>query len=315
MKKIILSILAIAAFASCNKALIEQKPVDGVNSVEITIENAGAVTKAETSKAGENSAVCSVNDLTALFADKNGNIVESMAFPSGTVGGAYVFNNVPSDVAKVAAIALRGNEVPATLAAAKTLAQNYEVVDGEYNSLVVFGQDLAPVVTDGVLKATFTVAPLQARIEVNSIGTTYSFAGQPEYSAFNFKTLTLDGYLNYAADLSAYALGVTRSKVEVGSGKAWSWNIKEQAVRNMVLALDIVGNGYTVAVPERTLTITTYKVNGEAIEKFEAGNIYRFDILFGEENFDENSTSEVKVDVVMTIAKWTINTTEVEFAN
>ena len=83
----------------------------------------------------------------------------------------------------------------------------------------------------------------------------------------------------------------------------------------MVLALDLVGNGYTVAVPERTLTITTYKVNGEAIENFEAGNIYRFDIVFGEENFDENSTSEVKVDVVLTIAKWTINTTEVEFAN
>ena len=51
------------------------------------------------------------------------------------------------------------------------------------------------------------------------------------------------------------------------------------------------------------------------IEKFKAGNIYRFDIVFGEENFDENTTSEVKVDVVLTIAKWTINTTEVEFAN
>ena len=314
MKKILITLLSIAVLAACKKEVIGNRPADGTLTVEITIENAGAVTKAETSKAGENSAVCSVSDLTALFADKSGNIVESMAFPSGTVGGAYEFKNVPSTVSKVAAIALRGNEVPATLAEAKTLAENYEVVDGEYNSLVVFGQDQAPVVTDGVLKAIFTVAPLQARIEVNSIGTTFSFAGQPEYSAFNLKSLTLAGYANYASDLSAYALSARASKVELGSGKAWSWNIKEQAVRDMTLSLDLVGNGYTVAVPHRTLTINTYKVNGETIETFKAGNIYRFDILFGENNFDENSTSEVKVDVVLTVAKWTINTTTVEFA-
>lgn len=318
MKKILIPIIAIAAFVSCNKEWTGHTPTNGVKTVEIKIENSAVVTKAETGKAGESSAVCSVSDLTAIFADKDGNIVESMAFPTSTSNGAYVFREVPATVSKVAAIALRGNEMPETLAAAMTLAENYEIVDAAYDELVVYGQDLAPVVTENVLKAKFTVAPLQARIEVNSISTTDYFTNTQEavakYSAYNLKSLTLAGYANYAADLSAYPLNQSHRFVEVGSGKAWSWNIKQQPVKNMVLSLDLVGNGYTVAVPNRTLTINSYKVNGEEIGTFEAGNIYRFDIEFGEENFDENTTSEVKVDVVLSIANWVVNTTTVGFA-
>lgn len=315
MKKILIAVLALAACVACKKVVITPIPGNEPITVEITIDNTFAVTKAVTDKADENSAVCGVSDLTALFADKNGYIVESMAFTNGDGNGTYTFSQVPSTVAKVAAIALRNNQVPATLAAAKTLAQQYEIVDAEYNALVVYGEDLAPVVNEGVLKASFEVAPLQARIEVNSISTTDKFSGTDEYSAYNLESLKLTGYVNYKADLSAYALDKDCPRVAAGSGKAWTWNIKEQAVKNMTLALDLVGNGYTVAVPERTLTITTYKVNGMAIEEFKAGNIYRFDIAFSENNFDDNTTSEVTVDVEMTIAKWIINTTEVEFAN
>ena len=315
MKKILLPFLAVMALVSCKKENVGGGFDNSPKTVEITIENTAAVTKAETSMAGASSPVCSVTDLTALFADKDGNIIASMPFQNSTQNGKYVFKDVPAEVSKVAAIALRGNEVPATLTAAKTLAQNYEIVDAEYNGLVVYGADLAPVVEDKVLVATFEVAPLQARIEVEAIRSNDTFAGTPEYSAYDLKSLGLAGYSNYDADLSDYVLNMNRSTVAIGSNKAWTWNIKEQAVKNMVLSLDLVGNGYTVAVPARTVTVASYKVDGVAIDSFEAGNIYRFSIAFGKDNFDANDTEEVKVDVDLTIAKWTINTTEVDFAN
>ena len=319
MKKILIPIIAIAAFVSCNKEWTGHTPNGGLKTVEISIENSAAVTKAVTSWAGENSAVCSVSDLTALFADKSGNIVDSKTFPKGTVGGLYTFANVPATVSKVAAIALRGNEVPETLAAAEQLALNTEYVDAAYDELVVYGQDLAPVVTNGVLKASFTVAPMQARIEVASISTTDYFTNTldapAKYSAYNLKSLSLAGYADYAADLTAYPLNQQKRTAAPGGGQVWSWNIKQQPVKNMVLSLDLVGYDYTIAVPNRTITINSYKVNGEPVGSFEAGNIYRFDISFSEQNFDENTTSEVGVGVELTIAKWVINTTEIGFAN
>lgn len=334
MKKLFLLILSIALLA-CSKEEPNNTPMEGAMTVEITIENSAAVTKAETPIAGQSSAVCSVSDLTALFADKDGNILSSSVFPN-LVNGKYTFTALPASVSQVAVIALRDLVEPsslATLEAARQLAAT-ELVDANYDDLVVYGEDCSPVHSmsgnSNVLTATITVAPLQARIEVVSIKTTDKFTNYkpegsdeivvPEYSNYNLKSLSLAGYSNYDADLSGLIFGLNSEGRTVTNitpkvtNTAWSWNINEQAVKNMVLSLDLVGNGYTIAVPERTLTINKYKVDGEEISEFKAGNIYRFDIVFSQDNFDDNSTSEVKVDVTLNIANWVINTTTVEFA-
>ena len=337
MKKLFLLILSIALLA-CSKEEPNNKPIEGAMTVEITIENSAAITKAVTPMAGQSSAVCSVSDLTALFADKDGKILpnSTSAFPN-LVNGKYTFNDLPANVSQVAVIALRGLVEPtslATLADARDLAAT-ELVDANYDELVVYGEDCSPVHSmsgnSNVLTATITVAPLQARIEVASIKTTDRFTNYkpegsdeivvPEYSNYNLKSLSLAGYSNYDADLTGLIFGLNSEGRTVTnitpneSNTAWSWNIKEQPVKNMVLSLDLVGNGYSIAVPGRTLTINKYKVDGEEISKFKAGNIYRFDIVFSQDNFDVNSTSEVKVDVTLDIANWVINTTTVEFAN
>ena len=334
MKKILLPLLAVAALAACKKP-VPVVPQDAPMTVEITIENSAAVTKAVTPMAGQNSAVCSVSDLTALFADKDGKILSTSVFPN-LVNGKYTFNALPASVSQVAVIALRGLVEPsslATLAAARQFAAT-ELVDANYDDLVVYGEDCSPVHSmsgnSNVLSARINVAPLQARIEVASIKTTDRFTNYkpegsdeivvPEFSNYNLKSLSLAEYSNYDADLSGLIFGLNSEGRTVTNitpnetNTAWSWNVKEQPVMNMVLSLDLVGNGYSIAVPERTLTINKYKVDGEEISEFKAGNIYRFDIVFSQDNFDDNSTTEIKVDVTLNIVNWVINTTTVEFA-
>ena len=115
-------------------------------TVEITIENSAAVTKAETPMAGQSSAVCSVSDLTSLFAGKDGNILSSSVFPN-LVNGKYTFTALPASISQVAVIDLRDLVEPSSLAtfeAARQLAAT-ELVDANYDDLVVYGEDCSPV--------------------------------------------------------------------------------------------------------------------------------------------------------------------------
>jgi hypothetical protein len=78
-------------------------------------------------------------------------------------------------------------------------------------------------------------------------------------------------------------------------------------VKDLVVNLTVVGKNYTVAIPEKTLTITGYQNGTQPIEKFECGNIYKLNVPFLEANIDATD-GMICVNVEVTIAKWVVNT-------
>ena len=86
-------------------------------------------------------------------------------------------------------------------------------------------------------------------------------------------------------------------------------------VNNMVLGLDVVGNGFTEAMPGRTVTINKYYIDGSSspITNFEPGKVYRFAIKFSQDNFNKTTSAQVKVNVHLTIANWIVEDTTVGF--
>lgn len=313
MNKIILTLAAVAvALVGCKKVDIDAQFAKAPKTVEITIGNSN-VTKAVTAPA--DGAVCDIADLTALFADASGNVKKSAGFAGMTAtDGKYTFTDLPSTVSQVAVIALRDKQTPATLAEAETLWSGTEMVEADADKLIVYGEDRNPVSTKTasgyVLSASVTVVPAHARIEVASISCTE----MNSYSAINLSKMTLGGYETYAAALEA-VLASTSDKAVAGENRVWSWNIKEQATKPIVVDMTVVGNGYTVAVPERTLTVSTYSVGGTQIDKFENGNVYKFDIKFKESDLAADGSATVSATVTVTISEWTVNDTSVGFAN
>ena len=303
--------LAAVAIAACNtKGLdLENAP----KTVEIIIENSN-VTKAVTAPVAQGDYVCEASDLTALFADASGKIVKSVSFDGLTAdGNKYTFTEVPASVAQVAVIAYRGYTAQTTLEGARNLWTTTESVVAEANNTIVYGEDLNPTTTktdDGyVLKASVNVTTSLARIEVSSISCT-NFG---TYSAIALNKMALTGYEYYAEDLSA-TLASTSDKAIAGTDKVWSWNIKEQEVKELVLDMTVTGNGYTVAIPEKNLTVNSYKFNGSNIETFEAGNVYNFAINFAASNLDSDASATVSAEVTVTRGQWVVNTCEVGFA-
>jgi hypothetical protein len=89
------------------------------------------------------------------------------------------------------------------------------------------------------------------------------------------------------------------------TGNVWSWNIAPQATSNIVTNLYVVGNGYTTAVPLRTVTITSYANGATPITNFEAGKIYKFAIDFDAANIDDVE-NYVCAEVKVTIQPWEV---------
>lgn len=314
MKKILLTLASVAALVSCNKHEIDNKFENAPKTVEITIEN-GSLTKAVTAPVGEGGLVCDAADLTALFADASGAIKKTVPFVGVTPeNGKYTFADIPSTVSQIAVIALRGQEIPASLAAAKALWTTTEMVSVNADKTIVYGEDLNPTTTkasDGyVLSAAVKVTTKHARIEISSISCT----DMGTYSEIALKTMTLSGYDNYAEDLDA-TLSSTSDSAFAGEGVVWSWNILEKDILPIVLDMEVTGKGYTIAIPEKTLTVNLYKVNGTEISKFEAGNVYNFAINFAASNLDSDASATVSAEVTVTVSEWVINETSVGFAN
>ena len=314
MKKIFLTLAAVVALVACNKHEIDNKLETAPKTVDITIQN-GSLTKAVTAPAGEGGLVCDAADLTALFADATGTVKKTATFNGVTpVDGKYTFTDVPATVSQIAVIALRENAKPATLAEAKELWTTTEMVNAAADETIVYGEDLSPVSTKTdagyVLSAAVTVTTSHARIEVSSISCT----DMGEYATIALKKMTLENYELYEATLST-TLATTSDKAVAGEGKVWSWNVLEQNVLPIVLDMEVTGNGYTEAIPEKTLTVNSYKVNGAEIEKFEAGNVYNFAINFAASNLTGDDSATVSAEVKVTISEWIINETTVGFAN
>ena len=134
MKKLFVAVLAIAALAACNKEEAPTLLESSKKSVSISILNGGLETRAiTTASANANFACAKEADLTVLFADNAGKVVESRALSAaaqqvegeenaeGLVPTTYTFHKLPESVIKIGVIALRGNTAPATLDAAKGL--------------------------------------------------------------------------------------------------------------------------------------------------------------------------------------------------
>lgn len=191
------------------------------------------------------------------------------------------------------------------------------------------------------MTATVTINPYMSRIEIGHIGCTnlgtlyskigllgLSLAGgefTESHAGVNNKpyTISLGTSFTSDSDWTTNAAYVLSSKhlttpnhddnvVAPEDSKVWSWNILPQAISDLTLNMHVVGNGYTVQVPEKSVTISTYNGNLSPILSFAQGNIYKFNIDFAENNID--NVDILSVDVTVSIAKWVVNEVTPGFA-
>ena len=314
MKKLFVAVLAIAGLVACNN---EPETIfnSSMKSVSLTIANSNEATRAITTASPTENFVCAdAADLTVLFADQSGKVVETRALTAGVnEDGTYTFHKLPETVQQVGVIALRGNATPATLAAAEAIWKT-ETLEAEVANIVVYGQSgqmtqSGTCTHDGAKYPLFVgkvrVAPYHTRLEVLSFKC--DDLGQNEYG---YSKITLNK-MTYGGQYEQTLGNVLESPTAVataGEGKAWSWNwANEKAAANLVVDLTVVGKNYTVAVPNKTLTINGYLKNGEKITKFERENIYKLDVTFKEANIDATD-AYICVDVEVVVAEWVVNT-------
>lgn len=228
---------------------------------------------------------------------------------------------------------------------AQMIAAPYRTEGSNYG-VVAYGEDLTldnigecSVAGDHteypLLAAEVEVKPHMARIEITHLACTDLTTGDNKgYSKIGFTSLSLAGAgstnapythtLGTFADAdalesalenvvtAAHTHGSDTNYVAPTDGKVWSWNIAPQATSNLTLGLYVKGDGYTVMVPQKSVTVNSYKKGSDVISQFQSGNIYRFAIDFKEENIDSDSQF-VCADVDVTIADWVINDIEVGF--
>lgn len=321
MKKLFIAAMALATIVSCSK--------DDVNvlnssekSVSLSILNSNeVVSRAITDKSANEDFNCAdATDLTVLFADQAGKVIttKNLTAADSFVGAVYTFHKLPQEVQQVGVIALRGNASPATLAAAEAIWKT-ETLDAEVANIVVYGASGQMTqnntcTVDGeefpLFEGEVTVAPYHTRLEVTGIQCTN--LGQTEYGYSQIVLNKMTYGAQYEQTLGktlTSATDIATANGENETGKVWSWNwAPEKAAANLVVDLTVTGKNYTVAVPNKTLTINGYNDNnGNAITKFECGNIYKLEIPFLESNIDETN-NYICVNVDVTIAKWKINT-------
>lgn len=353
MKKLFVAVLAIAALAACNKEEAPTLLESSKKSVSISILNGGLETRAITdASANENFACAKEADLTVLFADNAGKVVESRALSAaaqqvegaateeGLVPTTYTFHKLPESVIKIGVIALRGNAAPATLDAAKTLWTT-ETKDAEVANIVVYGYgDLSRAkdeagkdafcVVDAkypLFEGSVRVAPAHTRLEVLSFQctdlATHTDAanGVYGYSKITLNEMTMGADVQTLGNVLEKATDVAYPDND--NTKAWSWNwlaytdggtTVEKARENLVVDLTVVGNGYDVPAPDKTLTINKMKkADGTFVEKFESEHIYKLNVPFLEANIDTDN-SFICVDVEVAIANWIVVTLDPDFA-
>ena len=315
MKKLFVAVLAIAGLVACNN---EPETIfnSSMKSVALTIANSNEATRAITdASAGADFECAAAADLTVLFADKSGKVVETRNLTAGdNTNGTYSFHKLPETVQQVGVIALRGNATPATLAAAEAIWKT-ETLEAEVANIVVYGasgqmnQDGICAV-DGVnyplFKGEVRVAPYHTRFEVLEFKCTDLGTNEYGYSKITLNKMTYGGQYEQAL---GNVLSSATDVASAGEGKGWSWTwAPNKAAANLVVDLTVEGKGYTVAIPNKTLTINGYlDKDGNKIEKFECENIYKLNVPFLEANIDATD-AYICVNVEVEIAKWVVNT-------
>lgn len=362
MKKYFIAALALVAAIACSKDDVADPVLEtSLKSVTINIKNLASGSRAEGGKTASGSTVAcaAISDVYFLFADASGKIVKvfdagDTASPTqssvagGTNYGGFTYHAIPENVTQVAAVA-NVNSDPQEGENLSTYKSLYETenVNAAFNTQVVYAVSPLERALDAssqpdfcdveenkypLYKASMTLSPYTARIEITHIGCT-DFG---TYDAFGISSLSLAsgaythtlGTFNTDTDLTAptnasFVLNHTNvhnhtaspadtNYITAGTGLVWSWNIKEQTTSDLVMNVYTKGLDYTVAVANKTATIKTYAANSSNITTFKAGNIYRFAIDFSHNNLDGDNTS-ICANVDVTIANWVVNDVTVGF--
>ena len=335
MKRFLIAAMALATIVSCSKDDGVVKLDSSKKSVELTIVNGGGGTRAITNASGSESFECAaVADLTVLFADQAGKVVTSKALSNadnteaattpnseGLTPTTYTFHRLPEIVQQVAVIALRGNDIPATISDAETLWKT-PTPNAEVKDIVVFGKSGQMIqngncLVDGdtqypLFEGSVRVAPAHTRFEVLSIQCYNLGINEYGYSKITLESMSYNNA--YTQELNK-VLASDDDLATAGDGKVWSWNwIAPVTPANLVVNMEVEGKNYTVAIPKKTLTVTGYNGANGAITSFDAENIYKLTIPFSEADID-STDAYICVDVDVTIAKWVINTITPVFGN
>lgn len=315
MKKLFVAVLAIAGLVACNN---EPETIfnSSEKSIALTIANSNEATRAITdASAGADFECAAAADLTVLFADQSGKVIETRNLTAGdNTNGTYSFHRLPETVQQVGVIALRGNASPATLDAAEAIWKT-ETLEAEVANIVVYGKSgqmtqnntcLVDGVNYPLFEGEVRVAPYHTRFEVLEFQCTDLGQNDYGYSKITLNKMTYGGQYEQALGKE---LKDNTTVATAGEGKAWSWNwAPEKAAANLVVDLTVEGKGYTVAIPNKTLTINGYlDKNGEKITTFECENVYKLKVPFLEANIDATD-AYICVNVEVEIAKWVVNT-------
>lgn len=325
MKKLFIAVLALAALASCQKENEVTILETSQKSVMLSIANSNQATRIDPTAASQatNFDCAAAADLTVLFADQAGKVVETRALTAGdNVEGVYTFHKLPETVQQIGVIALRGNSQPATLSAAETIWKT-ETVAAEVKDIVVYGasgqmKQNGTCEVDGanypLFEGKVEVRPYHTRLEVTGISCDDLGGNEYGYSKIELTKLT------YTGEDDVYTLTNVLTpeaqEATAGENKVWAWNwAPEKDAANLVIDMTVTGKNYTVAVPNKTLTVTGYNdAKGNPITKFEQCNVYKLNIPFLEENIDATDNYIcVKAEVI--IGQWTVNTITPVFGN
>ena len=202
-------------------------------------------------------------------------------------------------------------------------------------------------------KADVTIAPTIARVEITGIACDVADCGETDhatahvshvlggprmaaaqgqlvsggYDELTLGTLVWGANDEYTYDLNDFVLkGIyagngnkearTAVNYSAGEGKAITWNIDPTAAVPQIdsnpMTLDMVAHAYDYKVVNTAKNLTIGF--GDAVEKFEAGKIYRMSINFGENNLDA-SNEAICVEVKVTVANWVVVEVTPEFGN
>ena len=210
MKRFFIAAMALATIVGCSKDDAEGGVALDSNNKTVSITIANGSTRATGGEAGVTApgtgttmtCEADADDLTILFADKDGNVLKSLCLTDATneieesgahssqyapakdngTGGKYTWHNVPWQVTRVAVVRISAADDATTLKTIKDyndLALNEDVnLKRSLDDIVLFGENALKdtgrthVVGDTYYHywaAEVTVEPLLARFEINNI--------------------------------------------------------------------------------------------------------------------------------------------------
>lgn len=342
MKKLFIAAMALATIVSCSKDEGDAVLESSKKSVTVTINNYAKstrhVTNATPAKDAEDLVCASSSTLTIVFTD-GGNLVKSFTLSEGapdanqTGDGKYTFHALPESVDGFFVIGSKRATLT-TIPTTKDDAEEAWMADqenAEWNDIVVYGASEGWT-KDGtcthngneyaLYKASVTVSPYKARVEVTEISCTDlgEKNRDKDLTTLGYEKVTVTSFGIANADMQNLTddnVMDTKQNDDASddvktivppTGKVWSWNIDPAATSNHLLTLNATVNAlpyYEVSVANRTIKATKYTAGNADLANFKSGHIYKMTIPFTESDLDDES-SLICVEATVTIEDWVV---------